>query len=185
MTIQLGMALRNNMIGQYESTAGASPRLQIRSSPPPASCAAADVGSLGADLTLPSDWMASANNGTVAKTGAWTGTAGAAIVAQHYRLKDTGAATCHEQGLVSEAWAPSKVYVLGQQVHNGGNVYRCTTAGTSAPVGGPAGVGASISDGSAGWQYLQTGIDLDLGNTVMNAGQSVVINTWDRVQGGA
>ena len=49
------------------------------------------------------------------------------------------------------AWAASTAYVVNNLVQNGGIVYRCTTAGTSAASGGPTGAAASISDGSVVW----------------------------------
>ena len=52
------------------------------------------------------------------------------------------------------AWLPSTVYAVGDIVKNdSGKVYTCDTAGTSASSGGPTGVGANITDGSARWDY--------------------------------
>jgi hypothetical protein len=51
-------------------------------------------------------------------------------------------------------WQPSSTYVVNSIVCNAGNYYICTTAGTSAASGGPTGTGASITDGTAIWQYL-------------------------------
>jgi hypothetical protein len=39
-------------------------------------------------------------------------------------------------------------------VVNGGNVYTCTVAGTSAASGGPTGTGASIADNTVTWQFI-------------------------------
>jgi TP901-1 family phage major tail protein len=39
-------------------------------------------------------------------------------------------------------------------VANGGNVYKCITAGTSASSGGPSGTSADITDGTAHWKYI-------------------------------
>lgn len=101
MAIQLSTALRNGMIGAYETTVGTAPKLQIRTGAAPANCAAADSGTLLAELTLPSDWMTAAAAGAIAKNGAWAGTGVAAGTAAHYRLKDSAGATCHEQGTVT------------------------------------------------------------------------------------
>lgn len=52
------------------------------------------------------------------------------------------------------AWSPSTAYVVGALVLNGGKVYRCTAAGTSASSGGPTGQAQSgITDGGATWAY--------------------------------
>lgn len=101
MTIQLGTTLRTNMMGQYESTVGTTPKLQFRTGAQPANCAAADSGTLLAELTLPSDWMTTASAGAVALNGTWTGTGSAAGTAAHYRLKDSAGSVCHEQGSVT------------------------------------------------------------------------------------
>lgn len=54
------------------------------------------------------------------------------------------------------AWAVSTAYALGALVTASGNLYRCTTAGTSASSGaGPTGTGAGIVDGTAQWAYVQ------------------------------
>lgn len=101
MSIQLSTTLRNNMVGQYETTIGTAPKLQIRTGAQPANCASADSGTLLAELTLPSDWMGAASGGAIALAGAWSGTGAAAGTAAHYRLKDSTGTTCHEQGSVT------------------------------------------------------------------------------------
>ena len=51
-------------------------------------------------------------------------------------------------------WAASTAYTVGQTVQNSGNVYTCTTAGTSAASGGPSGTGTGITDGTVVWSWL-------------------------------
>lgn len=51
-------------------------------------------------------------------------------------------------------WVLSTAYILQQQVSNGGNVYRCITAGTSASSGGPTTTSTNITDGTAHWAYM-------------------------------
>ena len=101
MSIQNSTTLRNNMIGQYETTVGTAPKLQLRTGAPPANCAAAATGTLLAELTLPSDWLTAASSGQVTLNGTWTGTGSAAGAAAHYRLLDNAGTTCHEQGTVT------------------------------------------------------------------------------------
>jgi lysophospholipase L1-like esterase len=48
-------------------------------------------------------------------------------------------------------WQASTAYVIGNCVTNNGNLYRCTTAGTSAASGGPTGAGFSIADNTVVW----------------------------------
>ena len=101
MAIQLGTTLRNNMIGQYESTIGTAPKLQLRSGSQPANCAAAASGTLLVELTLPSDWLSAASAGAVNLAGSWAGSGAAAGTIAHYRLLDSSGTTCHEQGTVT------------------------------------------------------------------------------------
>ena len=58
-------------------------------------------------------------------------------------------------------WVPSMAYFSTNStsasisyVTNGGNLYQCTTAGTSASSGGPTGTGTGITDGTAKWNYI-------------------------------
>jgi uncharacterized phage protein gp47/JayE len=55
------------------------------------------------------------------------------------------------------AWAGTTGYTVGQLRANGGNVYLCTAAGTSAGSGGPTGTGTAITDGGATWRYIAAG----------------------------
>jgi hypothetical protein len=49
-------------------------------------------------------------------------------------------------------WAPTTAYKLGRYVQNGGNVYRCVVAGTSAGAGGPLGQNPG-ADGTVTWAF--------------------------------
>jgi hypothetical protein len=71
MALQFSTAVRNARLDAIESTIGTAPILEIRSGSPPANCAAADTGTLLASMTLPSDWMAAASNGSKVKAGTW------------------------------------------------------------------------------------------------------------------
>jgi lysophospholipase L1-like esterase len=52
------------------------------------------------------------------------------------------------------AWASGTAYVQGNVVANGGNLYVCFTAGTSAGSGGPSGNGGDITDNTVHWSYV-------------------------------
>ena len=99
--MQYSVTLRNNQLDQIESTLGVTPKLQIRSGAAPANCAAVDSGTLLAEITLPSDWMAAAASGSKAKSGTWSVAGVAAGTAAHFRLKDSAGTTCHLQGTVT------------------------------------------------------------------------------------
>ena len=101
MAIQLGTTYRNAAADQFETTTGTAPKLQIRTGAQPANCAAADSGTLLAELTLPSDWLAAASGGAKDLAGSWTGTGSNAGTAAHFRVKDSAGTTCHMQGSVT------------------------------------------------------------------------------------
>lgn len=100
MALQYSVAVRNAQLDAVESTTGATAKLQIRTGAQPADCATAASGTLLAELTLPSDWMAAASSGSKAKSGTWSGTAVATNTAAHFRLVDNAGTTCHAQGTV-------------------------------------------------------------------------------------
>lgn len=83
------------------------------------------------------------------------------------------------------AWAGSTSYTVGGRVTNGGNVYVCITAGSSASSGGPTGTGTNIADSSVRWKYVGVGtgaIDVameseDTGPLAAPAGSLTTIET--------
>ena len=101
MTVQHSVTVRNARLDAIEAAIGTQPYLDLRTGAQPANCAAADSGTELAHIQLPSDWMAAASSGTKSKSRTWSGTAGAAGTAEHYRLKDSTDTTCHEQGSVT------------------------------------------------------------------------------------
>jgi hypothetical protein len=102
MTIQLGTTYRNNLLDSFESTAGVSAILTIRSGSAPATCATANSGTVLATITLPSDWMNAASSGTKTKLGTWSdSSADATGTAAHFRIHDSTGTTCHMQGTVT------------------------------------------------------------------------------------
>lgn len=103
MAIQHSVAVRNAQLDAIETTVGTAPKLQIRTGSPPANCAAADSGTLLAEMTLPSDWLANASGGSKTLVGTWQDlSADAAGTAGHYRIKDSAGTTCHQQGTVGQ-----------------------------------------------------------------------------------
>ncbi len=56
------------------------------------------------------------------------------------------------------AWVALTVYEVDDRVENGGNIYQCITAGTSAASGGPTGETPEFTvDGTCFWTFLGTG----------------------------
>jgi hypothetical protein len=102
MAIQLSTAVRNARLDVIESTIGTSAILRIRSGAAPANCAAADSGTVLAEITCPSDWMAAASSGSKSLSGTWQDTsANATGTAAHFRLYDSGGTVCGLQGTVT------------------------------------------------------------------------------------
>lgn len=75
--------------------------------------------------------------------------------APSYMTTDGYDATCNAGGNMLEGvpWMASTPYAQGSVCSNGGALYYCITAGTSASSVGPTGAGASIADGTVTWGY--------------------------------
>lgn len=101
MALQLSVAVRNARLDAIETTISTAPLLRILSGAPPADCATAQSGTLGVEMTLPSDWMAAASSGSKAKSGTWSNTAVAAITAGYFRVTNSAGSTAHIQGTVT------------------------------------------------------------------------------------
>lgn len=100
--IQLSVSVRNARLDAFESTTGASAIMEIRTGAQPASCAAANTGTVLATLALPSDWMAAASGGSKAKSGTWQdASADNTGTAAHFRIFASDGTTCHMQGSVT------------------------------------------------------------------------------------
>lgn len=100
MATQLSVAVRNARLDVIETTIGTSPKLQLRTGAAPADCATANSGSLIAEITCPSDFLAAASGGSKAISGSWTVAASGTGTVAHYRIFDSGGTTCHVQGTV-------------------------------------------------------------------------------------
>lgn len=100
MALQYSSTIYLGRLDLVESSTGTAPKLRIFSGSAPANCAAADSGTLLAELTLPSDWMNAASGTTKTLAGSWTGTAsaGSGATPTHFRIWNSGATTCHVQG---------------------------------------------------------------------------------------
>lgn len=159
---------------------------------------------LDAILLLTGTFRPGAASSTVTLT--LTGTA-TTLVPSGSRVKSasTGAAfatTSAATIAAATAWANSTAYVVGDRRKNGGNIYECITAGTSAGSGGPTTTAADITDGTAHWRYLGAGagyVDVAAASVLTGAivgvsgdltvidtpvgGWSSVINTLDATLG--
>lgn len=102
MAIQLSTTVRNARLDAIETAVGTSAIIRIRTGSAPANCAAADTGTILAEITCPSDWMAAASGGAKSKSGTWEDlSANNSGTAEHFRLYDSAGTTCHLQGTVT------------------------------------------------------------------------------------
>lgn len=102
MALQYSVAVRNARLDTVESTIGTAAIMEFRSGAAPADCATGASGTLLAQASLPSDWMAAAASGTKAKAGTWTLTGLAAGTIGHFRIYESGSpSVCHMQGSVT------------------------------------------------------------------------------------
>lgn len=99
--MQFGTSLRNARADVIESHIGTSPVLRILSGTPPANPAAAETGTLLAEITLPSDWAGAASGGVKTLLGTWQDAAANNNgTATYFRIYNSGVTTCHIQGSV-------------------------------------------------------------------------------------
>lgn len=99
MALQYSTTVRNAQLDAIETAIGVSAVLKIRTGTVPANCATADSGTVLSTINLPSDWMAAASGGSVAKTGTWQdASADATGTAEHWRLYANDGTTVHAQG---------------------------------------------------------------------------------------
>ncbi len=103
MTIQLSVAVRNARLDAIEAAIGPDPIMRIFDGSLPGNCAAADAGTVLAELQLPTDWLAAASSGSKAKSGTWQdASANATGTADYFRIYDAGSPEeCHIQGTVT------------------------------------------------------------------------------------
>lgn len=101
-TLQYSVPVRNARLDAIETTIGTGPEIEFWSGSLPATCATAASGTLLARGNLPSDWLAAAASGQIAKTGTWTFNGVASGTIGYFRINRTGSPTaCDIQGDVT------------------------------------------------------------------------------------
>jgi hypothetical protein len=104
MTLQLSVAVRNDMLDAIEAEIGTGPVLRIFSGGMPANAAAASSGTLLAEMTLPADWLTAAASGVKSKDGIWSDlSANASGTAGYFRIFESTGTTCHIQGVCTDS----------------------------------------------------------------------------------
>src|SRR5215212_1140293 len=103
MALQYGQAVAFAKLNAIASTIGTTARLRIYSGSAPATVATAATGTVLADISLASGYLATASGSpaSVAKAGTWQDTsADATGTAGYFRILDSTATTSHLQGTV-------------------------------------------------------------------------------------
>lgn len=100
MARQYSNAVRDGKRQSFEATVGTSPKFRILTGAPPSNCAAAQTGTLLAEIDLPADWLNHAGTGTSTKAGTWDALGIAAGTAGYYRIVNNAGTVCHEQGTI-------------------------------------------------------------------------------------
>lgn len=103
MAKQYDTTVRNAILTGYISGVGSAPTLKFLSGSAPANCAAAETGTLGLSMTLPTTWQATPSDGQTLLSGTWSGTGAAAVTVGYYRFYQ--GAACREQGTITQAFA--------------------------------------------------------------------------------
>ena len=123
MAVKLSVGVRNARLNTIESTIGTAPKLQIRTGAPPTNITDADSGTLLAEITLPSDWMAAAASGAKAKSGTWEVAASGTGTAGHFRLKDNASpVVTHIQGTVTATGGGGDLTLNNTSINSGQTV---------------------------------------------------------------
>lgn len=123
MTIQLSTAARNGELDAIETAAGTGALARIYSGAVPANCAAAASGTLLAEWTLASDWMAAAASGAKTMNGLpVTVNASASGTAGHFRIYNSAGSTCHMQGTITTTGGGGDMTTASTTVTSGGPV---------------------------------------------------------------
>jgi hypothetical protein len=127
MTLSFSVAVRNAELDAIEATIGTDPVLKLRTLSAPTSITYSDTGDVLATMTLPSDWMGGATNGTKALSGTWsdtscdtTGSAG------HFRIYASDGTTQHLQGSVTATGGGGDMTLLGTTSIAAGQVFTIT-----------------------------------------------------------
>jgi len=101
MAIKYSTAVKNAQLNQVEGIIGTAAILEIRTGSAPATVADTRTGDVLATLTLPTDWMAAASSGSVAKAGTWSGTATDDGNAGYYTIYASDGTTAGMQGTIT------------------------------------------------------------------------------------
>ena len=102
-TVQLSVAARSARANAVQTENSTTAILRILTGSMPANCAAAETGTILAEIDpLPDPYLTTSADGTIAKTGTWSdASADASGVASYWRLYKADGTTCTMQGDIS------------------------------------------------------------------------------------
>ena len=120
MALKYSVAVQNAQMNQLEATIGAAPLFRIYEGSEPANTAAANTGALLVEITCPSSWLTAASSGFVSiDNGPYTGTATGTGTGGYYRIYDSGGATCHIQGKVTDTLGDGQLKLDSTSITSG------------------------------------------------------------------
>jgi hypothetical protein len=101
-TVQNSVEVRDAMNDAWEAAIGPGARIRLYDGAKPASCAAAETGTMLVEWVLPSDYSPNSTGGVKTLSGSpILGTAAAGGTVTHYRIYNSAGTKCHEQGSVT------------------------------------------------------------------------------------
>jgi hypothetical protein len=187
LMFQLAVDMRNAGLDAYEVALGTDPIFRVMTGSQPINCAAAESGTRLVSVTMPSDWMLPAADGTKMMLGTWQSISVlVAGFAGYYRIYEKTGAACKLQGPVAQAWFPGSLFFAGQRLAYGTGIYVCTSSGTTDVTAGPTGTGTNILNGTAVFDYVDTTRGMVLvDDTNFKVGQPFTIRSYAWTAGNA
>lgn len=199
MALLAADSLRNAALDAMETTGGTSAILRIYSGSAPSTIAASPTGTLLAQGTLPSDWLANAASGSKGLAGTWTLTGSAAGTAGYYRIVNSGDTLTLFQGLAGGTvqipttaitaamgnvltFSSTTGIVVGMRASGTGipaDTFVVAVSSTTVTISRTSTAGVS-SGASITFNY-----DLTLDNASIADGQTVTVQSWTLTIGGA
>jgi hypothetical protein len=165
------------------TTSNAEVSLVLYSGVIPNTCEEASTDLIIATLNLTLPCFFVTGNNRILQTSYWTGTIAATGTVGYFRFINT-ANGCQLQGTVGFAyetvWQNNTFYSLGATVLNGSEVFECVQTGISSTTGtGPNSPTNGIQDGTAYWNYIGPGGDLNFVLTSFVEGDFISINQFE------
>lgn len=120
MAIQYSVSVRNAKLDAIETSISTAPLMALFSGSIPANTTTANSGTIIAQMTLPTNWLADANDGVISKSGTWQDTsADNSGTIGYFRIYSANG-LCQMQGNCANSGADmnfdNNVVTAGQQI---------------------------------------------------------------------